>query len=193
MEMVFLPQSSAEVAVQGGPSVAEKRHAALGHCLIASGNLAHRKLLAQTANQYGWDAIVCDNAEDAQRSLQQAFPQLAFIDVQGVEGEAFRGLVEDIASECQTLLVVCGNEDDLGEEIWARQLGVWFYLPGLRDGASLGLLFRDARTIVEARAAKANAASRSVAADRASRRARRPGMTALGRRLMPGRERGFDY
>lgn len=29
------------------------------------------------------------------------------------------------------LLAVCGHEGDPQEETWARQLGVWLYLPGV--------------------------------------------------------------
>jgi hypothetical protein len=124
----------------------------LWHCLIASARPAHRQWLAEVGRQWGWDVSVCGTSADAQRSLGRLRPQLAFVDVQGPEGEAFCAVAEQIAGECQTLLVVCGNEEDGPEEIWIRELGAWFYLPGMQLGASVALLFRDARSIVEKQA-----------------------------------------
>ena len=56
--------------------------------------------------------------------------QLAFVDLEGVQGVGFQTLVRQLADQRQVLLVVCGHEQDGTEEVWARQLGVWFYLPG---------------------------------------------------------------
>jgi hypothetical protein len=124
----------------------------LWHCLIASARPAHRQWLAETGRQWGWDVSVCGTSADAQRSVARMRPQLAIVDLQRPEGEAFCALAEQIASECKTLLVVCGNEEDGQEEIWIRELGAWFYLPGMQPGASVALLFRDARTIFEKQA-----------------------------------------
>ena len=40
-------------------------------------------------------------------------------------------LEETLAAMPGMLLAICGHEADPQEEIWARQLGVWLYLPGL--------------------------------------------------------------
>jgi DNA-binding response OmpR family regulator len=124
----------------------------LWHCLIASARPAHRQWLAEAGRQWGWNVSVCGTSADAQRSVRRRHPQLAIVDLHRPEGEAFCALVEQIASECKTLLVICGNEEDGQEEIWVRELGTWFYLPGMQPGASVALLFRDARTIVEKQA-----------------------------------------
>jgi hypothetical protein len=129
----------------------------LWHCLVASARPAHGQWLADAARRWGWDVSVCSTPTEAQRSIVQMRPQLAFVDLQRPEGEAFCALVEQIASECKTLLVVCGNEEDGAEEIWIRELGAWFYLPGMQPGASVALLFRDARTIAERQAGNAPA------------------------------------
>ncbi len=46
------------------------------------------------------------------------------------------------------LMVVCGAEDDREEEQWARQLGVWAYLPGATDFGGLRMVFAEARKAV---------------------------------------------
>jgi hypothetical protein len=77
--------------------------------------------------------------------------QLAFVDLEGEQGAGFQTLVRQLADQRQVLLVVCGHEQDGTEEVWARQLGVWFYLPGIADQNTIGLLCRDARSIVSQR------------------------------------------
>jgi hypothetical protein len=77
--------------------------------------------------------------------------QLAFVDLEGEQGAGFQALVRQLADQRQVLLVVCGHEQDGTEEVWARQLGVWFYLPGTCESSTIGLLCRDARSIVSQR------------------------------------------
>ena len=120
-------------------------------CLVASSNAAARDWLVEAGRRWGWDVVACGTPLDALRSLVVASPQLALVDLRRPEGEAFRAMAEVIAGECKSLLVVCGNADDSAEEIWSRQLGAWYYLPGMLPSASLHLMFRDARGIVEAR------------------------------------------
>jgi hypothetical protein len=45
--------------------------------------------------------------------------------------------------------VICGSEDNVDEELWARQLGAWLYLPGVTDGDSLTSLCVEARRLRE--------------------------------------------
>lgn len=40
-------------------------------------------------------------------------------------------LCQAIAGLPSVLLAICGREFDPAQEIWARQLGVWLYIPGL--------------------------------------------------------------
>jgi len=77
--------------------------------------------------------------------------QLAFVDLEGEQGAGFQTLVRQLADQRQVLLVVCGHDEDGTEEVWARQLGVWFYLPGICELNTIGLLCRDARSIVSQR------------------------------------------
>lgn len=56
------------------------------------------------------------------------------------------------------LVMVCAAGESVQEEIWARQLGVWSYLPYARvptrtlaavEGRGISLLFGEAREVVE--------------------------------------------
>jgi len=44
-------------------------------------------------------------------------------------------------------VVICGSADSVDEELWARQLGVWLYLPGVTEGDSLTSLCIEARRL----------------------------------------------
>jgi ActR/RegA family two-component response regulator len=121
------------------------------HCLVASAQTVRQRLLAQSAKQWGWETTVCSDPAEAQWTVARMCTQLAFVDLEGEEGAGFQTLVRQLADQRQVLLVVCGNEQDGAEEVWARQLGVWFYLPGICDLNTVGLLCRDARSIVAQR------------------------------------------
>ena len=47
--------------------------------------------------------------------------------------------------------MVCGSEDSVDEELWARQLGAWVYLPGVSSGDALMSLFAEARRVSDRR------------------------------------------
>ena len=72
-----------------------------------------------------------------------------FSDAASADRASFRFLVEQLACTSRMLLLVCGNVDDPREEVWARHLGVWMYLPGAIDGADLVGLCAAARETVE--------------------------------------------
>jgi len=121
------------------------------HCLVASAQSARQRLLAQSAEQWGWETTVCSDPADAQWTVARMCTQLAFVDLEGEQAAGFQTLVRQLADQRQVLLVVCGHEQDGSEEVWARQLGVWFYLPGIGDLNTIGLLCRDARSIISQR------------------------------------------
>ena len=62
---------------------------------------------------------------------------------------AARLLCEAIAGLRHVLLVACGNAGDAAEEIWARQLGVWLYLPDVawEETGDLAFLCEQARLV----------------------------------------------
>ncbi len=121
------------------------------------------------AEQEYWQAVVCGNAKELRQCLFRDDIPLAIVDLPEISSKAYdnyRELTEwlgQLATWNGTsgmLLVVCAAGESVQEEIWARQLGTWSYLPHvllpMPEDASMGkpdkqarkgisLLFRDAR------------------------------------------------
>jgi ActR/RegA family two-component response regulator len=140
------------------------------HCLIVSSRTAYSEALAETASRSGWETSVCATAEEAHRCLEQLYPQLAFVDLVDSNEMALRGVARRAAESRRVLLVICGHEEKLAEELWARELGAWFYLPAPRESGTIGLLCRDARTIVATAQAGTGARSKAAGEQAARRR-----------------------
>lgn len=124
------------------------RDVGLIQCLVVSAKAARQEMLVEAATSGGWQTIVCSDAPSALRCLSRVFVQLALVDLEGPGGGDLRIVVEKLAASPGVLLIVCGNEDDVQEEIWARQLGAWLYLPGA-DAAGMSMLCDEARQLTE--------------------------------------------
>jgi DNA-binding response OmpR family regulator len=92
-----------------------------------------RELLSESANIAGWDTVVCADHQNGLSAFNKTRFHMALIDLTGpmTARRGFRDLCQTLASQSNLLLAVCGNANDPQEEIWARQLGVWLYLPGV--------------------------------------------------------------
>lgn len=126
--------------------------AALRMCLVVSATPQRSQILVRAAQEEHWATIVCRGAEEAARQAVRNRIQLAMVDLQVVprgEEQAFRQLVEQLASRDGPLVAVCGNPNDTMGEVWSRQLGVWMYLPGVDSESDLALVCSEARSIVE--------------------------------------------
>ncbi len=125
------PASVSDVSREQSAAAQKKTTAA--HCLIASAVQAKRELLSDAATQAGWDTVVCADAQNATAAARRAKFQMAWIDLDhhGQTSSGFRELCQTLAATPSMLLAVCGHEGDPKEEIWARQLGIWLYLPGI--------------------------------------------------------------
>ncbi len=109
-------------------------------------------MFGRSAVEVGWDLIVCRDAERAVAQAARHRVHLALIDlVHSGSGPppGFRKLSERLATADGPLLVICGHEGDALEEIWARQLGAWLYLPGVTEESDVVLLCDEARAVVE--------------------------------------------
>ena len=102
-------------------------------CLVVSRSEPMRELLSKSANVAGWDTVVCSDDENGLAAFNRTRFQMAFIDLTGPSAvpRGFRDLCRTLVSQPNVLVAVCGNATDPQEEIWARQLGVWLYLPGV--------------------------------------------------------------
>jgi hypothetical protein len=125
-------------------------------CLAVSGDRGIRNRLESVAELSGWSS--CEAPADVAElgaSVDGDF-QLVIVDIASPLGDRVNDtveLAEEFAARPGTLLVVCGSEDSVEEELWARQLGAWVYLPGVSSGDALVSLFADARRVVERRGA----------------------------------------
>lgn len=122
--------------------------AQLGKCLIVSSADGLRQSLFQAAGDAGWDPVVCGDLAGATMAVQRVRFQLAWVDLKSWDRDA-RKLCESIARLRHVLLVICGNADNAAEEIWARQLGAWLYLPDVawEDVGDLAFLCEQARIV----------------------------------------------
>ncbi len=107
-------------------------------------------MLDKAARTADWETVVCPGSEAGWLALKRQRFQLALVDMDGVQAaDDLRRLCEDIAQSKKTLLMLCGNEGNALEEIWARQLGAWLYLPGVTQGNDLVALCAEARPVAE--------------------------------------------
>lgn len=122
----------------------------LGKCLIVSASQSVCDTISLAANEAGWDTIVCSDELTALAAVRRVRFQLAWVDLESPQTPiGFRDLCQSISTLRRVLLVICGHASDVQEEIWARQLGIWLYLPGvsLGDATELALLCEQAQLI----------------------------------------------
>jgi hypothetical protein len=123
-------------------------------CLVVSGDSGFRGRLGAVSDLS--ECATCATPVDV-AELAGAIDgdyQLVIVDIAHPLGDRVNDTVEvaeEFASRPGTLLVVCGSEDSVEEELWARQLGAWVYLPGVSSGDALVSLFAEARRVGERR------------------------------------------
>lgn len=135
-----------------GPSSLKRAETGSLRCLVVSGSQSRRNVLLDAATEAGWEVIVCADMHRALAVFRRTSFQLALVDLDSAVGptSGFRDLCEILASDApQLLLSICGHEGSPEEEIWARQLGCWLYLPGATNSVELSLLCEQARQVVD--------------------------------------------
>ena len=150
------PESSATVWGQDDGTFSPQRKAEIGilQCLVSSASKARRNLISSAANGVGWETIVCASADIALCEAKRNRVQLAMVDLvdRGETPQGARELVQTLVQDSAEILVgVCGHEASPEEEIWARQLGVWLYLPGVSTSSEVAMLCEHAMQVVAAR------------------------------------------
>jgi hypothetical protein len=121
-------------------------------CLIVSPRGRQREILSRAAAASGWASVVCSDAATARHVAERIVVKLAFIDLEEgpLEGQAnLQELTVDLSRMGCPLLVVCGSDGDRQQEIWARQLGAWLYLPGMAGEEEMAQLCDEARKVIE--------------------------------------------
>lgn len=137
--------------VNATPAVRVKPSTSMLQCLIVSAVEGRRVMLQRAASEGGWNTVVCADMHTALSEFHQTRFRLVLVDLEGSEAaDNFAELSEQLASQSSNMLVaVCGHDGDAMEEIWARQLGVWLYLPGVTEGDDLSALCGEACGVAE--------------------------------------------
>lgn len=126
------------------------RRMGLLDCLVVSGDSSRRHRFEAAAELAGWlECVSPQTSGELSQAVDRDF-QLVIVDVTSPLGKQVSDtleVAEEMAARPGTLLVICGSEDNADEELWARQLGAWLYLPGVCDGDSLTSLCVEARRL----------------------------------------------
>jgi len=125
-------------------------------CLIVTANDACRQAVVLAATTTSWRVVSCPDATTALKQMCLHPIKMAFVDLDqdaNLRGEIARGslrnLVEHMAWIGGILLIVNGQPDDEQMELWARQTGVWSYLPGMVPASDLTEICEQALNVVE--------------------------------------------
>jgi len=123
-------------------------------CLVLSWSEMRANGLRSAAENEQWRAIVCKDVDQFLRSVFQLNVPLTVVDLPHSDAAGYAKMRKAVTSACgasDSLLVVCGTEREMAEEVWARQLGVWTYLPGASGLSGLELIFEEARQAIARR------------------------------------------
>lgn len=120
-------------------------------CLVLTWSEKRADLLRSAARNESWQATVNIDVREFLRNLYLLRVPLTFVDLPDAEAKGYSVLREATQRTTElgnSLVVVCGLDGNSAEEVWARQLGAWAYLPGDNGLAGLELVFGDARKAV---------------------------------------------
>lgn len=123
-------------------------------CLVFGLQSDRRQFLVQAARSAGWDAVECDQEAIGAGPQILEGQRLIIFDLETDDGSTpstLQNSAERAARRKGVLIVLCGNEGNVAEEIWARQLGVWLYLPGAVGDVELADVFEEAVRLDERR------------------------------------------
>lgn len=134
--------------------------AELYQCLIVAPLEQRRRMIRTAAEAQHWKAVVCGDAADFMRWVFRKKVALIVVDLDHPNAsersfqriyDELRQAVENSARVSDALLLISGNSAQADEEIWARGLGVWSYLPNADSRQGLEHVLRDAHDAVARR------------------------------------------
>lgn len=120
-------------------------------CLVLTWSEGRADLLRSAARNESWQATVNIDVHEFLRNVFLLRVPLTFVDLPGTKQQSYstcQNAAERIKDLSDSLVVICGLGGNPTEELWARQLGAWAYLPGDNGLAGLELIFGDARKAV---------------------------------------------
>lgn len=153
MKPTFESRGDRRVSVQDDSSLVESSPSWSG-CVVFGLQSDRREFLVQAARSAGWAAVECDQEDVNVSSKVIEGQRLIIFDLEtkdGITPTSLQGSAERVVRQKGILIVLCGNEGNVAEEIWARQLGIWLYLPGAVDNVDLEDVFEEAARLSEKR------------------------------------------
>jgi hypothetical protein len=117
-------------------------------CLILSWSDQRAQRLKQAAERETWEVVACSGPG---KFLQYVFREkvpLTLVDLPAVDRDSYselRSVTAKVQQVSESLLVICGGKENETEEQWARELGVWAYVPDASRPKQLDWLFVEAR------------------------------------------------
>ncbi|TWT88555.1 hypothetical protein Mal64_20390 [Pseudobythopirellula maris] len=114
------------------PAPHARQPVSLWNCLILSADPSRRDGIAKAAAAAGWETLACDSTGAAKRHVARWRLGLTIVDLQRLDADqrtAYQEFVDGVAVRRETLLLLCDDSESPLGESWARQLGVWMYLP----------------------------------------------------------------
>ena len=148
--------TTAASAATASETICETEHG-LG-CMVIGFSEKRRQLLASAAEAAGMTVVEWADPKAARIQLLRNPPAMVVMDLEDTSGsapEALKSLAERVSKQRDLLIAICGNEGNAMEEIWARQLGVWLYLPGVVDDSDLSSLLEEGSQVAARRASAA--------------------------------------
>ncbi len=125
-------------------------------CLVLSADADRRRRLLGITENAGWRPLECESVGAAMRQADRWKTYLAVIDFCGLkerQRQTFRKFAERLGKQTEPLLMICDDDDSSSiGELWARQLGVWLYLPEVSLGDELVELCAEAFRATEKQA-----------------------------------------
>jgi len=133
-------------------------------CLIVGPDSLRREQLVTAAQRAGWQTLESGSLDQVTALVDRAPFHLAIVDLPPDghrDDDAWRRLAERLAPSSRSLLIVCSAEGAPEKEIWARQLGVWLYVPGNDVAGRLTIVCAEARQVVAKNLARTTHESRT--------------------------------
>lgn len=127
-------------------------------CLVFANAGERQRFLRASAEAQAWDAIVCcDTGEFLRCAFRRRVP-LIIIDLPDDDraSQELRRAAQSAVRSQESLLVVCGRASNPEDELWARSLGAWSFLPEATSQEGMEFVFQQAREALGRREACAN-------------------------------------
>ncbi len=124
----------------------------LYQCLVVSVTSDRQEIFEGAAEEAGWQVRLCGSSSEAYAAIDRHHVYLAVVDLITQDGALetdLRGVAEALSRDRDVLLMISGTEEDPLEEIWARQLGCWLYLPDVDETCDVATLCSEARKVTE--------------------------------------------